>query len=164
MSSSQLTILHGLTGQPLDTQQDLYALEGIDRGIVKAWFVATIGANKPISRWPKDVASDYRQTHGRELRRVASVKQVEAAVIRRYPLMADWGKTDGLTKGLTWADLMFAESEAIIRAMKELMSRGIASLSVHDSLIVGQEHKQSAKDLVIGSYRLVCGIEPKVKG
>jgi hypothetical protein len=37
VSSSQLAILHGLTGQPLDTKRDLYDLEGIDRGIVKSW-------------------------------------------------------------------------------------------------------------------------------
>ena len=43
INASYLTILHGMAGHPLPNRDDLYAIGGYDRTIVKAWRTATIG-------------------------------------------------------------------------------------------------------------------------
>ena len=43
INASYLTILHGMAGYPLPNRDDLYAIGGYNRTIVKAWITATIG-------------------------------------------------------------------------------------------------------------------------
>jgi hypothetical protein len=57
---------------------------------------------------------------------------------------------------------MFVESEIIIRTMLELMSMGIPSLPVHDSLIVQQSREAIAVDVLKQQFRARTGVIPKL--
>ena len=67
------------------------------------------------------------------------------------------------TSSTTWADLMFAESNAMLGSMNELMRMGKPSLCVHDSLIVRLEDQQAAEAALGRNYHMVCGISPGLK-
>ncbi len=54
INASYLTILHGISGYPLPKRDDLYAIGGYNRTVVKAWITATIGHHGFHSRWPKN--------------------------------------------------------------------------------------------------------------
>ena len=58
---------------------------------------------------------------------------------------------------------MFIESQAMIGTMCELMSRGIPSLSVHDSLIVLASDREIAEQTLSKHYRKETGTVPVLK-
>ena len=74
-------------------------------------------------------------------------------------MLADWP-----SQKVTWADLMFTESEIIIGTMLELMhSYGIACFSVHDSIIVRKSDQQIAMETLKDQFFRRTGIEPRLK-
>jgi len=75
-----------------------------------------------------------------------------------YPLLARRGSLPE-----TSADLMFLESEAVIRTMLDLMGRGIPSYPVHDSIIVPESHAKESRAVFAGRYDEACGIFPRVR-
>ena len=66
INASYLTILHGIAGHPLPNRDDLYAIGGYNRTIVKAW-ITTIGHHGFHTRWPKNAIQEikdwYRQAY-----------------------------------------------------------------------------------------------------
>jgi hypothetical protein len=58
---------------------------------------------------------------------------------------------------------MFIESEVMLGAMLKLMEDGIASLSVHDSLIVPISQLHLAEEVLSGHYHQQIGIRPVLK-
>jgi hypothetical protein len=77
----------------------------------------------------------------------------------KHPILREWGSLD-----LSWADLMFVESEAVLATMTELMDQHHApSFSVHDSLIVRESDLETAKDAVTSNYEAACGLKPSLK-
>jgi len=60
INASYLTILHGISDHPLPNRDDLYALGGYDRVIVKAWITATIGHHGFHTRWPKNAIQEIK--------------------------------------------------------------------------------------------------------
>ncbi len=157
VNASYLTILHGLAKLPFDTESDPYDV-GIDRDAVKMWTVATLGHTRHHVRWPAKLSEDYFEAHGCKISDVASVKHIRDLMIAKHPLLAGWA-----TSSTTWADLMFAESKAMLGSMNELMRKGKPSLCVHDSLIVRLEDQQAAEEALGRNYQLVCGISPGLK-
>jgi hypothetical protein len=91
--------------------------------------VATFGNNGHLERWPREIARNYREEHGRPIGKRFPVKRICEKALQLYPLLEKWG-----TEDFGWSDLMFIESQAMIGAMCELMTLGIPSLSVHDQL------------------------------
>ena len=79
-------------------------------------------------------------------------------MLTRYPVLRHLGEP-----GLGWADLMFAESEAIIGAMLVLVEKRIPSLPVHDSLIVPAHAEGLAVDALKRTFKEVVGVEPLVE-
>jgi hypothetical protein len=156
VSASYLTVLHGLKHYPFDSSGDPYAV-GIDRNVVKLWTLATFGNKGHIKSWPPKIAKDYLSANGRKIGSVATVNAVREKMIAKHPVLALW-----VDKGLTWADLMFAESNAIIGAMTELMNQGKPSLTVHDSLIVRAEDEEAARAALSRNYQAFCGITPRL--
>ncbi len=157
VSASYLTILHGLERRSFDIDGDPYDV-GLDRNVVKMWTVATLGHTKHHVQWPPKLSADYLDEHGCKISDVATIKHVKALMVAKHPLLADWGKVR-----TSWADLMYAESNAMLGAMNNLMREGKPSLSVHDSLIVRLEDRSAAEEALGRNYQMVCGITPGLK-
>jgi hypothetical protein len=159
--ASYLTIYHAHHGVPLDAERDPYELPGLPaeaRSIIKLWFVATFGNNGHLDRWPREIAKKYREEHGRPIGKRYPVKRIRGKALKLYPLLEKWG-----TEDFGWSDLMFIESQAMIGAMRELMSLGIPSLSVHDSLIVPASKQEVAERTLSMHYLKETGTVPVLK-
>jgi hypothetical protein len=155
--ASYLTILHGHLRKDFDVNNDPYEIEGLDRVIVKAWTVATLGSDKHIKKWPTRASKEYEELYGKKPSSIASVEKIRVAMVSKHPALNKWGEQD-----FGWADLMFFESEAIIKAMKALMARGIPSYPIHDSLIVRERDELAAIEALKASYFTFNGIEPAI--
>jgi hypothetical protein len=159
--ASYLTIYHAHFGMPLDAKRDPYELPGLPaeaRDVIKLWFVATFGNNGHLDRWPREIARKYREEHGRPIGKRYPVKRIREKALQIYPLLEKWGTDD-----FGWSDLMFIESQAMIGAMSELMSLGIPSLSVHDSLIVPASKREVAEQTLSKHYQRETGTSPVLK-
>jgi hypothetical protein len=156
--ASYLTIYHAHHGAPLDPERDPYELPDFPteaRNVVKLWFVATFGNNDHLERWPREIAANYREKHGQRIGKRYPVKRIREIAVQQYPLLENWG-----TEEFGWADLMFLESEAMLGAMIQLMSQGIPSLTVHDSLIVPVSKRDIAQEVLKDHYRQQTGAWP----
>jgi hypothetical protein len=155
--ASYLTVLHGVLRKPFNPQQDPYQLDGIPRPLAKDWTVATLGSLKHLSRWPARLSDKYFDDHGVKPSKIAAVWQVRAAMETRHPILKDWGQLS-----VTWADLMFYESEAMLGAMERLRTMGIPSYPVFDALIVRQRDQEQAMWALKSSYKDTVGIQPEL--
>ena len=153
--ASYLTVLHGITGRPMPEGDDPYTISGFDRDAVKVWVTATLGNGRPIRRWPSKANQEFQKNKGRPLSSVHRAPAVEFAVTAKFPVIRD---LEAL--GVSWADLMFVESEAIIGTMVALMETGVPSLPVHDSLLTPRSAVPMAIELLKANYRSVTGMEP----
>ena len=158
INASYLTILHGISGYPLPNRDDLYAIAGYNRTIVKAWITATIGHHGFHTRWPKNAIKEIKDA-GIEKPSGLTMTSLQPVILDRFPMLADWP-----SKKVTWADLMFTESEIIIGTMLELMhSYGIPCFSVHDSIIVRKSDQQIAMETLKDQFFRWTSIEPRLK-
>jgi hypothetical protein len=158
--ASYLTIFLSMHGIQLDATKDPYELQGFGeehRTAVKSWFTGTFGNAKPIRRWPSEMLKDEPAL---SQYRVASITE---AVMAKYPALATWGQPlNGHT--LSWADLMFRESDVMFGAMRFLMlMQKTPSLSVHDSLIVPASKAEIAKEAITMSFHAKQRVEPLLK-
>jgi hypothetical protein len=159
VTASYLTLLHGLSRLPFDPSSDPYELPGIERDIVKGWTVATLGNAGHLRRWPTKQVKDYEEKNSRAFPKKVRARDVRSAMEQKHPVFLTWDD-----QKISWADLMFAESEAILGTMLTLMDEhGVPSLSVHDSLIVGRRHLELARVILENQYERVCGIKPVLK-
>ena len=158
ISASYLTLLHGLQGLPFSTDSDPYAVGGLDRAIVKAWLTATLGYNKHHKKWPPRIIERLLKQGFKEHETLPRIEEVRTTMEVRYPVLRDWPE-----QRLTWADLMFAESRAIMGTMTGLMTEGRPSLCVHDSVLVRLGDVERAKKLLSDNYHEVCGLCPRLK-
>lgn len=158
--ASHLTILYGLRGVALDPELDPYEVEGIPRDIAKAWLTVAIGAGTFPSRWPSENKEEFENANqGQQLQSVYPIRTVEAAFLKRHPILKDWPKSK-----VSCFDLMYIESQAIIRTMQHLMCvYRIPSLPVHDSLIVPKAAKARAIEFLRQHFKYEAGIEPVVR-
>jgi hypothetical protein len=125
---------------------------------VKSWFLATFGHDHHLNRWPQKMVEDYREETAKALGKAYPIKKIRERVIEAYPILARWGEPlDG--RKLGWADLMYREATAIQAAMFRLKDHGIASFTVHDSLIVPRSAVSLAVDCLAEEYHRVAGTE-----
>ena len=135
---------------------DPYARAGIARDVAKHWCIASFGTSAPKSRWPPKTVKEYRRSTGQDLRKVAKASDVSKSMLRAFPALKKLEEHTDI-----WADLQFAEVEAIVRPMLILMRRHrVPSLSTHDGLIVPRSQADLAKDVLASEYRLQVGVEP----
>jgi hypothetical protein len=157
--ASYLTILQALRRAPLYPFRDPYDVPGLPRDVVKAWVTMTLGHHGFHRRWPKDIADDYLKGHGERLCTAHPVREVQRAVLTALPVLADWPE-----QTLTCFDLMFLESEAIVRTMLRLKrEHGAVCLSVHDSIIVPAAQETTGARVLREEYRRIVGVEPALK-
>lgn len=159
--ASYLTILHGKLSVPLQANtEDLYDVPGIgNRDIVKGWLIATLSKKGHLKRWPEGQAKAFLKEKGLDLEQAYPIQMVKEAMLTKYPVLASWGQVV-----IDWADLMFAEAEAIRGAMIKLIKmHNVPSLPVHDSLLVPVSAIHLALDALRDSYSFHCKIEPRIK-
>lgn len=154
--ASYPTILFSVCGRSAELPSDPYNVPGLPRSVVKRWMLATLGSDGHIKRWPPQLINDHFEETGENLKRYR-LSALRKLITQHLPLLVGWGELS-----VDWADLMFLESEAIIKAMLDLMSKGTPSLTVHDSLIVPFESAELGKTILIDQYRRVCGAIPQI--
>ena len=158
INASYLSILHGISGYPLPERDDLYDIGGMDRTIIKAWVSSTIGHHCFHTRWPKNAIQEMRDA-GIEKPKEMTMTSLQPTVLDHFPMLADWP-----SGRVTWADLMFIESEIIIGTMVELMrSYSVPCFSVHDSIIVKKKDQQIAMETLGSQFLGRTTIEPRLK-
>jgi hypothetical protein len=160
ISASYLTIFLSMHGIQLDTTKDPYEVPGFPgehRTAVKQWFVATFGNAKPIRRWPPRMLKDKPEL---SQYRVATITD---AIISKYPAMGTWGEPlDG--RIVSWAELMFFESDVMFSAMLKLMYiDDTPTLSVHDSLIVPASKVEKACEAITSALHAKHRVVPILK-
>ena len=88
-----------------------------------------------------------------------TVTSLQPVILDHYSMLADWP-----SQKVTWADLMFIESDIIIGTMTELMhSHGIPCFSVHDSIIVRKSDQRIAMETLKDQFFRRTSIEPRLK-
>ena len=157
INASYLRILHGIRDIPLPKSKDIYAIEGIDRALVKAWVSSTLGHTGFHKSWPAKIMSDLKKA-GILTGRETTYPSLQPKVLAHLPVLSDWPEC-----GIRWSHLMYEESEAMIAAMELLRSQDIAALPVHDSLIVPQSKKLIAKDALESTFQSRFGVQFVVK-
>jgi hypothetical protein len=89
---------------------------------------------------------------------LCGARAIRDKALAAYPLLRRVGDS-----GLRWGDLMFVESEVVLKAMEVLKHRGVPSLPVRDALIVpASDAAQGARTLYLSFYHIV-GALPVIK-
>lgn len=158
--ASHLIILVGRGHLPEDLlHRDPYVVEGIPRDLVKSWVTMTLGYGKRHKRWPRGVKAAFMDKHGVDLSREFPLGATGDTILSKLPILG----TEGLVAPLDWGPLQFLESEAVMKAMEVLAyDHQVASLPVHDSLIVPKERKELATAILKASFKEIVGVEPMV--
>ena len=158
INASYLTILHALKGIAMPNAEDMYAIGGLPREVVKKWFAITLGSDAFHTRWVKGNVEELKEA-GVAYKSCMTVKAVERVVLEHFPLMRDWSKQE-----VRWSNLMFIESEVIISTMQELMLKHqVPSLPVHDCIIVRKSDQELGMKVLSKQFRKIVGIEPRLK-
>lgn len=156
-SASYLTILHGLTRTPFDAQADQYAVDSIPRPVVKTWLTASLGNKRLIARWPNDAVAEMKAEHNIDLRAYRP-SVVGKLMVAKHPLLGRWSDLD-----VTWADLMYVESRAIVETMLMLLDGGrVPTLAMHDGLLVPVRYVDLAASMLAANYLEHCGVAPRI--
>ncbi len=162
VSSSILTVLHGLHGLPLP-QGDLYDIDPWPRKVIKRWITAACGLGKPLTRWPEDTPEDIK---------TESVRAVGAAVMARYPFLRV--PHEGILparyqdhpepSAVVAVFLMGREASAITRAMELVWAAhpGELLLPVHDAILCRQAVALDVEKAMRRGYEEVCGVTPRL--
>jgi hypothetical protein len=153
--ASYLTILHGVAGAYMDVDCDPYEVPGIPREIVKRWLTATLGKGQVVARWPRQLIQGYRDQTGRQLGKDFRATEVARLMTARFPVLNELERLK-----LSWAELMYLESQAIIGTMTALMNEDVPSLPIHDSVIVPASQAPLATVLLSSAFQKVAGIRP----
>ena len=158
INASYLTILHALKGISMPEAEDIYAIGGLPREVVKKWFSITLGSETFHTKWLKGNVQELKEA-GVAYKSWMTVKAVEKVVLEHFPLMRDWPKQE-----VRWSNLMFTESEVIISTMQELMlNHQVPSLPVHDCIIVRKSDQELAMRVLSEQFKIIVGVEPRLK-
>jgi hypothetical protein len=158
INASYLTILHALKGKVMPETEDMYAIGGLPREVVKLWFSITLGSNTFHTKWLKGNIPELEEA-GVGYKPWMTVKAIEEIVLEHFPLMRDWPKQE-----VRWSNLMFIESEVIVSTIRELILRHqTPSLPLHDCIIVRRSDQELALGVLFEQFKAKVGIEPRLK-
>src|SRR5210317_913883 len=76
--------------------------------IFTIWVASTIGHHTFHTRWPKNAIQELRDA-GIEKPKSMTMPSLQPIILEHFPMLADWP-----SQRVTWADLMFIESEIVI--------------------------------------------------
>ncbi|WP_205689503.1 hypothetical protein [Aurantiacibacter odishensis] len=160
LRASHLTLLVGLGHVPITALEgDPYQVEGLPREVVKQWVTMTMSHDKRHKRWPPLAKREMMEKHGWDLTKDFPLIPTGDAILAKLPILGP--KAEALT--VSWGQLQFIESEIVLATMEELaFSHGIASLPVHDSLIVPEGDVELASSLLKDAFKASVGVKPVV--
>ena len=157
--ASSLTLLAGdpYLGFELPDCDDFYSfgeLAHLNREVTKKVFQAILNGVSPQRKtWPTGF-TDNPETAS--LIGSDSFPKYAKAVVATYPSLEQLRPNMGLS-------LMLFESDIIMRAMLELLDKGIGCLSIHDCLIVPKSQVNQAKAAFNNAYAYHHYPKPKLK-
>jgi hypothetical protein len=154
ISASYLTIVYGLFGLSLDRSVDLYEVNGFERDLIKDWTKTTLTVGE-LKKWPVGMSKAYKARTGKK---IPTVGHIQAAVEARHPVLKRWSENPE-----NWATLMYRESEVVIDTIISLMSQGIPSYPIHDSIVVRERDTEYAADVLTNVFVRRLGVEPSMK-
>jgi hypothetical protein len=159
VKASFISILSAMRGMPLGGSADPYEVEGLPRSLVKAVVTMTLGHDRFHAKWPSKVKKELEEKLGiRNLGRAYPLKKVLPLIVAKLPALAEWGGS-----GVSCFDLQFVESEAMLLAVERLAyDHIVASLPVHDSLIVPLSRLELATGIVADAFEEVTGHRPQL--
>jgi hypothetical protein len=159
VKASFVSILSAMRGMPLDPNDDPYDIDGLPRPVAKAVVTMSLGHHRFHARWPSEVKRDLEKKLGiANLGKAYPLKNVLPLITAKLPAMANWGNT-----GVSCFDLQFIESEAMLLAVERLAyEHGVATLPVHDSLIVPRSQLELAKEALVQAFGEVTGHRPQL--
>ena len=158
INASYLSIRHGISGYALPDREDIYDIGSVDRRVIKIWISTTMGHNTFHRGWTKSAMQMFREADI-EKPMSMTMPSLQPIILEHFPMLADWP-----SQRVTWADLMFIESEIVIGTMLELMrSYGAPSFPVHDSIIVRKSDTELALDVLSKQFFSKTEIRPKLK-
>jgi hypothetical protein len=161
ISSSHLTILHGLFGRPLP-KGDLYeAVPTVPRHIVKAWLTFVLGLGKAVPRWSRSPTVEQK---------AYDPKTIYNAMLGAYPFLGDLRSIVPATLRASYGDqpqlvplyLQGIEAAALTGAMRHVGHRGHLPLPTHDGLIVAKSVENSAKEGLLTGFSHYAKVLPKL--
>jgi hypothetical protein len=173
ISSSYLTIFYAWHDIQLNLEEDAYqgilGPSALDREVAKYWVNASFGNCSLLSKWTNGIVEEFERklarkdltSHGFSPKNY-SMKVIREKILKRHPLLENWGsKIRGRVRD--WSDLMFTESEAIIRTMLTLKRQhGVPSLPVYDAVIVPQTKAEIARTVLTEQFRTQTGVIPRL--
>jgi hypothetical protein len=127
---------------------DLY--DGLGEGDRRGWKTlvnALLFTTKPLRSWPENTLEHF--PHGTKL-----AACIAAIRCRHKPIAKLFGTGIGYT-------LMHTESEMLIAALEGLYRSGIVALPLHDSVLVGRSHAETASAIMQATAKRFTGI-PRV--
>ncbi|MFC0202923.1 hypothetical protein [Novosphingobium soli] len=163
ISASYLTILHTLMGVPLPA--DPYDIPGVPRKVTKIWATITLGHTGFHSRWPEAAKRRYTSDHENgpaDLQKDYPFGKTQGKILDSLQLLKDWPKNP-----ISWADLQFLESSAVVDAVHRLaMDHRVVALPLHDALIVPRSKAALAEQVLSDCFLHHVGVRPglTVKG
>jgi len=134
LKASHLSILYALRGLRFDpAMTDPYAVDGMDREIVKAWITHAVGrGDARARRWSAKARAVYKYIAAeRNLQVDYPFAQARESILKAHPILGELEGDDDVSV----LSLMYHESEIVLAAMRSLRLKGIPSLPVHDCLI-----------------------------
>ena len=140
------------------TQNDIYAITGLSRALVKAWVSATLGHTTFHRAWPPRSLADLKKA-GVVVGSKMTYPGLMPKVLAHFPVLQDWPDC-----GVRWSSLMYEEAEAMMSTMETLRYEGVAALPVHDSLIVPKSHGQLAARIIKETFEERFGVDFVVSG
>ena len=126
---------------------------------MKRWVTMTLGHDKLHRSWPKAVQDDLDDEVGGSLVRDFPLRQTRDAILKRLPLLAEWGNSR-----IDWGDLQYVESQVILQTVETLaFSHDVPCLPVHDSIIVPCSTQHQATLTLSETFRSIVGAAPHLK-
>ena len=154
VGQAAVLILYGTIGETTP-EGDLYDLSsaGIPiecRDGIKKIINAMISASKPLTRMPKGARKSIPTKF--------SLKDVQRAIDVAHPKLSHlWHR--GIF-GKVWR----IESDIMVRILMMLNAEGVTALPIHDAILVADEHKELAGEVMRATYEAALGVTPKVSG
>ena len=156
INASYLSIFYGINCRRLPAKKDLYKVPRLHREIVKAWINSAFGKGTYPTRWPSETKAKLI-ANGICMDKLTMTK-VGSRVCDAIPILKLLD-----TSKITWADLMYQESRAVISAMASLRENfNIPAYSMHDGLIVPVSGKEIAANEIMRAFDDL-GLECRVK-
>uniref|UniRef100_E6VML0 Uncharacterized protein n=1 Tax=Rhodopseudomonas palustris (strain DX-1) TaxID=652103 RepID=E6VML0_RHOPX len=158
ISASYLTVFHGLIKAPFDPREGTWERIDIDnKQVAKDWINFSLAKGTELQKWPRGSVREYR-AQGIALARDYPIPTVRNAALTAFPALT---KLEG--SGLTWAELMYAEAEAIMTTMARLMDKGVPCLPVFDSIIIPLSQVRLATGVLYDAFYQRVGRPPLLK-